>query len=430
MREINSSPKKQSDMSTNTEQALQAFHVMAKPTGAQCNLECDYCFFLKKDQLYPDSDFRMSEETMESYIRQTIEGHHVPEVTIAWQGGEPTLMGLDFFRRSIEFQQKHKKTGTAIQNSLQTNGTLLDDEWCAFFQEHNFLIGISIDGPRALHNAYRVDKGGKPTFDRVMRGFELLTKHNVDFNILCTVHAANSDQPLEIYRFFRDELGTEFIQFIPIVGRTSPTSSAATPISAGAEQYGRFLASVFDEWLYNDVGQVFVQIFDVALGIWTLGQASLCIFAETCGRALALEHNGDLFSCDHFVTPDHRLGNLMVVSLVKMVESPKQRRFGQAKRDSLPAYCQACDIRFACNGGCPKNRFALTPEGEPGLNYLCAGYQHFFHHIAPVMQRTAVALRAGKPAASVVPQLKAGKGFLSTDACGVREQDERSSTSW
>ncbi|HID64339.1 MAG TPA: SPASM domain-containing protein [Anaerolineae bacterium] len=272
-----------------------------------------------------------------------------------------------------------------------------------------------MDGPPSLHDQYRVDKGGRPTFDRVARGLEILREHGVEYNVLTCVHRRNGDHPLEVYRFLKS-LGARFIQFIPIVECASPTSGAATPTSVGAEQYGHFLTSVFDEWLYNDVGQVFVQIFDVALGIWTLGQASLCVFAETCGRALALEHNGDLFSCDHFVTPEHRLGNLMDVSLVKMVNSPQQQRFGQAKPDSLPAYCRACVVRFACNGGCPKNRFALTPEGEPGLNYLCPGYQHFFHHIAPAMQRMTAALRAGKPAASVMPQLRAGKELLATNA--------------
>jgi len=308
----------------------------------------------------------------------------------------------------VALQRKYQPAGTRVTNSIQTNGVLLDDAWGRFLKEQGFLIGISLDGPPGLHDRYRVDKGGRPTFARVARGLEILQRHKVEHNVLTCVHRHNGDHPLEVYRFLKS-LGVRFIQFIPIVGRASQTSEAATPTSVGAEQYGRFLTSVFDEWLCNDVGQVFVQIFDVALGIWALGQASLCVFDETYGRALALEHNGDLFACDHFVTPQHRLGNLMDVSLVKMVNSPQQRRFGQAKRDSLPAYCQACDIRFACNGGCPKNRLALTPEGEPGLNYLCAGYQHFFHHIAPVMQQMTAALRTGKTAASVMPSLKRGR---------------------
>jgi uncharacterized protein len=349
----------------------------------------------------------MSWKVLKSFIRQYSAAHkHLPEIHFAWQGGEPTLLGLDFFERAVALQRKYQPAGCRVTNSIQTNGVLLDDAWGRFLKEQGFLVGISIDGPPNLHDRYRVDKGGRPTFDRVARGLEILQRHKVEYNVLICVHRHNGDHPLEVYRFLKS-LGARFIQFIPVVGRASPTSEVATPTSVGAEQYGRFLTSVFDEWLYDDVGQVFVQIFDVALEIWALRQASLCVFDETCGRALALEHNGDLFSCDHFVTPEHRLGNLMDVSLAKMVESPKQRRFGQAKRNSLPAYCRACDVRFACNGGCPKNRFVLTPEGEPGLNYLCAAYQHFFHHIVPVMEQMTAALRAGKPAASVVPQFRA-----------------------
>jgi len=393
------------------------FHVMVKPIGAICNLDCAYCYYLEKEHLYPEGEqFRMPWKVLRSFVRQYIAAHnHMPEIHFAWQGGEPALLDLDFFERAVALQRKHKPAGCRVTNSIQTNGVLLDDAWGRFLREHGFLVGISIDGPADLHNRYRVDKGGRPTFDQVARGLEMLQRYKVEYNVLTCVHRHNGDHPLAVYRFLKS-LGARFIQFIPIVGRASPTSSAATSISVGAEQYGRFLTSVFDEWLYHDVGRVFVQIFDVALGIWALGQASLCVFDETCGRALALEHNGDLFSCDHFVTPEHRLGNLMHVSLAKMMGSSQQRRFGQVKRDTLPAYCKACDVRFACNGGCPKNRFALTPEGEPGLNYLCAGYQHFFHLIAPVMRQMAVALRERKPAASVLPQLRAGKGPLPTNA--------------
>jgi len=393
------------------------FHVMVKPIGAICNLDCAYCYYLEKEHLYPEGEqFRMPWKVLRSFVRQYIAAHnYMPEIHFAWQGGEPALLDLDFFERAVALQRKHKPAGCRVTNSIQTNGVLLDDAWGRFLKEQGFLVGISIDGPPELHDRYRVDKGGQPTFDRVARGLEILQRYKVEYNVLTCVHRHNGDHPLAVYRFLKS-LGARFIQFIPIVGRASPTSSAATSISVGAEQYGRFLTSVFNEWLYHDVGRVFVQIFDVALGIWALGQASLCVFDETCGRALALEHNGDLFSCDHFVTPEHRLGNLMDVSLAKMMGSSQQRRFGQVKRDTLPAYCKACDVRFACNGGCPKNRFALTPEGEPGLNYLCAGYQHFFHLIAPVMRQMAVALREGKPAASVLPQLRAGKGPLPTNA--------------
>ncbi|MEN8242035.1 MAG: anaerobic sulfatase maturase, partial [Chloroflexota bacterium] len=273
-----------------------AFHLMTKPRGAICNLGCEYCFFLKKEALYPDSDFLMSDQVLESFTRQYIEAQSVPEVTFAWQGGEPTLMGLDFFKRAVFFQNKFRKPGMRISNSLQTNGTLLDDKLCQFFKAHNFLIGLSLDGPADLHNTYRLDKGGNPTFGRVMDGIALLKKHQVDFNILTCVNAANADHPLEVYQFLRDEVGAEFIQFIPIVERDNATGyqegTQVTSRTVSGRAYGQFLIAVFDEWVKKDVGKVYVQIFDVALGVWFGQPASLCIFSETCGSALALEHNG------------------------------------------------------------------------------------------------------------------------------------------
>src|SRR5690606_34957855 len=362
-----------------------SFHLMTKPRGAICNLDCQYCYFLSKERLYPDSSFRMSENMLEEYTRQYIEAQQVPEVTFAWQGGEPTLMGLEFFEMAVRYQQKHKKPGMRILNSFQTNGVLLDDAWCTFFKANDFLIGLSVDWPRHLHDAYRVDKGGQPTFERVMRGRACLEKHGVDYNVLGTVHAANGDHGLEIYKFFRDELKVNFIQFIPIVERANDTGfqegSAVTERSVTAEQYGRFLIEIFDEWVLHDVGRVFVQIFDVALAAWTGNRPGLCIFEETCGAALALEHNGDVYSCDHFVEPAHKLGNLQFIPLAELVGSAQQQRFGQAKRDTLPRYCRECEVRFVCNGGCPKDRFIETPDGEPGLNYLCAGYRAFFNHV-------------------------------------------------
>ncbi len=275
-----------------------AFHILAKPTGAICNLNCQYCFFLTKEKLYPGSRFRMADDLLELYIRQLIESQQVPEVNVAWQGGEPTLMGLDFFRRSIELVERYRKPGQRILHSIQTNGTLLDDEWAAFFKQHNFLVGLSVDGPRELHDAYRVDKGGRPTFERVMRGVERLRAHGADFNILACVHAANADHPLDVYRFLRDEVGAQFVQFIPIVERDNDTGSqgdtaAVTARSVSGEQYGRFLIAIFDEWVRRDVGRVFVQIFDVALAAWSGQRPGLCVFEETCGYALAMEHNGD-----------------------------------------------------------------------------------------------------------------------------------------
>ena len=383
-----------------------AFHVMTKPRGAICNLDCTYCFFLMKESLYPDSTFRMSDELLESYIRQYIEAHQAPEVTFAWQGGEPTLMGLDFFKQAVEIQKKFQKPNTQIFNTLQTNGTTLDDDWCRFFHEHGFLIGLSMDGPRDLHDHYRVDKGGKPTFDSVMQGLKLLKRHEVEFNILTTVHAANAPHPLKVYRFFRDEVGARFLQFIPIVERDNETGyqqgATVTDRSVTGKQYGKFLIDIFDEWVQRDVGKVYVQIFDVSLAAWTGQSPGLCIFMETCGDAMAMEHNGDLYSCDHFVEPDYHLGNILETPMVDLVVSDKQRAFGQDKRDALPNYCRECDVRFICNGGCPKNRIITTPDGEPGLNYLCEGYKAFFTHIDGPMRFMAEELRNRRAPANIM----------------------------
>lgn len=393
-------------MTTDTPNIVPAFHLMTKPRGAICNLDCKYCYFLSKERLYPNSDFRMSETLLEEYTRQYISAQHVPEVTFAWQGGEPTLMGLDFYKQAVGYQQKHKKPGMRIYNALQTNAVTLDDAWCQFFAEHDFLIGVSLDGPQALHDAYRVDKGGAPTFERVIRGIDLLKKHGVEFNILTTVHAANADHPLEIYRFIRDTIGAQFMQFIPIVERDNETGyqegNVVTDRSVTAEQYGRFLTTIFDEWVRRDVGRAYVQIFDVALAAWTGNQPGLCIFQETCGTALAMEHNGDVYSCDHYVEPDYKLGNIVDIPLTEIVVSDKQRTFGQAKRDTLPQYCRDCEVRFVCNGGCPKNRFIETPTGEAGLNYLCAGYRTFFNHIDEAMRYMANELKHRRAPANVM----------------------------
>ena len=383
-----------------------AFHVMLKPRGAICNLDCKYCYFLSKEMLYPGSRFRMADELLDDYTRQYIEAQRVPEVTFAWQGGEPTLMGLDFYRQAIAYQQKYRKPGMRIFNALQTNGTVLDDEWCRFFHEHDFLIGLSLDGPQDIHDTYRVDKGGKPTFERVMAAARLMQQHEVEFNILTTVHAANGDRPLEVYRFLRDEVRTQFIQFIPIVERDNDTGyqegEQVTNRSVTARQYGQFLNAIFDEWVRHDVGRVYVQIFDVALAAWSGERAGLCIFEETCGHALAMEHNGDVYSCDHFVEPRHKLGNIADIPLLDMVSSEQQQRFGQAKRDTLPKYCRECEVRFVCNGGCPKDRIIRTPDGEDGLNYLCEGLRAFFNHIDAPMKFMAAELRARRPPANIM----------------------------
>ncbi|MCY3771683.1 MAG: anaerobic sulfatase maturase [Gemmatimonadetes bacterium] len=383
-----------------------AFHVMMKPRGAICNLDCKYCYFLAKEDLYPGSRFRMSDDLLEEYVRQYIDAQQVPEVTFAWQGGEPTLMGLEFFQKAVELQKKHQKPNTRIFNSLQTNGTLLDADWCRFFHENDFLIGLSLDGPRVLHDAYRVDKGGKPTFDVVMGAAEMMRTHEVEFNILTTVHAANAEHPVEVYRFMRDVVKTRFLQFIPIVERDNDTGyqegNEVTNRSVTGKQYGRFLIRIFDEWVRRDVGKMYVQIFDVSLAAWSGQSPGLCIFMETCGDALALEHNGDLYACDHYVEPDYLLGNITEIPMMEMVLSEQQRAFGQAKLDTLPQYCLSCDVRFICNGGCPKNRIIRTPDGEPGLNYLCEGYKAFFHHIDGPMRFMANELHHRRAPANVM----------------------------
>jgi uncharacterized protein len=429
-----------------TGQAPPAFHLLTKPTGAVCNLDCKYCFFLSKEMLYPGSRFRMADELLETYIKQLLEAHQTPEVNVAWQGGEPTLMGLDFFKRSVEYVEKYKQPGQQILHTIQTNGTRLDDEWGAFFEAHNYLVGLSVDGPQPMHDAYRVDKGGEGTFDQVMRGWEFLRKHQVEVNILCTVHARNADRPREVYRFFRDELGAEFIQFIPIVERATETllplanegwserpggdrplylqaGNLVTDRSVKPEQYGRFLSGVFDEWVRRDVGRVYIQHFDTALANWVGAPPGVCVFSETCGLALALEHNGDLYACDHYVEPDYKLGNIKQTHMIELVASPQQVKFGLDKRDTLPTYCRECEVRFACHGGCPKNRFINTPEGEPGLNYLCAGYKIFFNHIDRPMRMMADLLRRQQAPAEIVHVLAAEEAQMKVAFTGAKRND-------
>jgi len=400
-----------------------AFHLMAKPTGAVCDLDCAYCFVLSKEMLYPGSRFRMADELLDAYLRQLIESHtRAPEVTNAWQGGEPTLMRLDFFRRSVELAERYLRPGQRAAYTLQTNGSKLDAEWAEFFKEHDFLVGISIDGPREMHDAYRVTKGGRGSFDQVMRGLGYLREGGVEWNALTTIHAANGDHGGEVYRFLRDECGARFVQFIPIIERVAEASEDGTvpwtswrdrPLyvqegervtgrSVTAEQYGRFLIDVFEEWVRRDVGEVYVQMFDVTLANWVGAPPGLCIHSETCGLALALEHTGDLYCCDHFVEPSFKLGNIRETHMLELVSSPRQRQFGMDKREKLPRYCRDCDVRFACHGGCPKDRFIETPDGEPGLNYLCAGYKDFFHHVDPPMRYMAEQLRRGGAPAEIM----------------------------
>ena len=396
-----------------------AFHLMAKPGGAICNLDCTYCFYLEKENLYINNkNWRMSDEVLRSYTKQYIEAQDVPVVTFAWQGGEPTLLGLDFFEKAVKLQ-KEFANGKRIENSFQTNGVLLNDEWCKFFKENNFLIGLSIDGPEDIHDKYRVYKGGQPSFSKVISGLKFLQKHQVEFNTLTCVQKDNSYQPLKVYNFLKD-IGSQFMQFIPIVERKATNAdehlslvkpsydkaAEVTDWSVEPFQYGKFLTEIFDEWVRKDVGKYFVQIFDTSLEIWYSDHSSLCIFQETCGDAMAIEHNGDIYSCDHFVYPENKLGNLMQESLDKIINSEQQTKFGNDKKDTLPQYCKDCEVKFACNGECPKHRFAFTPDGEYGLNYLCAGYKHFFNHIDPYMNFMSKQLYQKLPPANVMAWVK------------------------
>jgi uncharacterized protein len=392
------------------------FHVLAKPIGPICNLDCKYCFYLEKEALYPQAArWEMADDVLESYIRQYIEAQRSPVVQFAWQGGEPTLLGTGYFRRVVALQKRYAN-GRRIENAFQTNGILLNDEWARFFVEHDFLLGVSIDGPRELHDAWRADKGGQPTFERVLRGIEVLKRHNVRFNTLTAMHRANASHPREVYRFLKAH-GSGHIQLIPIVERrssqttedglalVSPAFTGAAhvaPWSVQPREFGRFLTTIFDEWVRQDVGSIFVQLFDASLEIWAGMEPSLCIFRRICGSALAIEHGGDVYSCDHFVYPRNRLGNIMSDPLASLVQSSEQQRFGEAKDAALPGYCRSCDVRFACNGECPKHRFAVTPDGEPGLNYLCAGYKMFFHHIDPYMRFMAGELANERAPANVM----------------------------
>jgi uncharacterized protein len=401
--------------------AGRGFHLLTKPVGPICNLDCKYCFYLEKEKLYPgEKQWRMSDAVLEEYIRQYIGSQPGPEINFAWQGGEPTLLGVEFFRKAVALQKKHA-SGKTVFNAIQTNGTLLDDGWCEFLAANKFLVGLSIDGPAELHDIYRVDKRQQPTFGAVMHGLELLKKHGVEFNTLTVVNRANSRQPLEVYRFLKG-IGSQFLQFIPLVERAASTEmksagyefaapplpgrpenvSAVTPWSVEAGQYGTFLCAIFDEWVRHDVGKTFVQLFDVALGNWLGLGSSLCVFAEKCGAAMAIEHNGDLYSCDHYVYPRHKLGNVMNRSLGEMVNSPQQMKFGSDKLDSLPKFCRECEVRFACNGECPKHRFIRTPDGEDGLNYLCPAYKKFFNHINPAMRAMARLLQTGQAPARIM----------------------------
>ena len=403
--------------------ATRRFHVVVKPAGSACNLDCGYCFYLSKQQL-PDGPGggHMHDDVLEHFVRDYIQSVTADEVVFSWQGGEPTLLGVGFFEKVVALQKKHAKPGQRVENDLQTNGTLLDEDWARFLKEHNFLVGLSIDGPREIHDHFRVTKHGEPTFDKVFAAAQVLRRHGVRFNTLTCVNRFNASRPLDVYRFLRRELGSTYLQFIPIVeprdfetvapqkwdparlpvlgdpeARPDHPQSVVTPWSVDPDEYGYFLSKVWDEWLARDLGKVLVN-FCETLVVQRMGMPSqVCVYAENCGKGVALEHDGSVYSCDHYVYPEYRLGNVQQASLGDMVFAPRQVRFGYAKSETLPAYCRQCEYLTDCWGECPKNRLLRTPAGEPGLNYLCSGLKRFFRHASPAANRMAKSLAKAAP---------------------------------
>lgn len=389
----------------------QAFNIMIKPVGSLCNLRCRYCYYLDKADIYGGKEPRMTYEMLETFIREYIAANDVPEVLFNWHGGEPLLMGLDFYRKAIQLQKKYA-SGKRIRNALQTNATLVTAEWAAFFRENGFLIGVSLDGPKDVHDCYRAGKGGGSTSERVVKGIAELYKAGVDYNIMATVNHKSEGRGLEIYQFLKGA-GTRFIQFMPVLehvkgGRiVSPDEegSQIAPWSVSAEGFGRFLCDIFDYWVRHDVGTVFINQFDSTLAMWCGEQPGTCTFAQTCGGNSVIEHNGDLYPCDHFVYEDYRIGNVLETDLRTLMASEKQIRFGIDKRNGLPKKCVTCRWYFACHGECPKHRFNRTDSGEPGLNALCDGYSMFFSHVAPYMERMKQLLSEGRPPADIMTEL-------------------------
>lgn len=403
----------------------QGFHVIAKPIGSACNLDCAYCFYLEKSVLYgPREDFRMPDAVLSAFIRNYVESQPAPEVEFVWQGGEPTLLGIDFFHRVVALQQPFASS-KKISNSLQTNGTLLDDEWCRFLKKHDFMVGISLDGPQTIHDRYRHDRKGQGSFTHTMRGLRLLQQHGVEYNVMASVARETASQPLEVYRFFRDA-GVEFIQFAPVVERLADertaqlglrlaapasldrleTQSMVTEWSVLPEEYGDFLIAIFEEWVHHDVGTVFVMNFEWALNAWIGNPSPVCVHAKQCGRSLVIEHDGSLYACDHCVYPQYRLGNILVDSLPVMVEKSLNTQFGISKETALPRWCRECEVLAACQGGCPKHRFARTYDDLPGLHYLCPGYKKFFRHIRKYFHIMTQLLENGLPVNLVMEALK------------------------
>ncbi len=384
--------------------ASREFQVFVKPASSLCNLACRYCYYLEKESLYPGAgSLRMPEDILEEYVIQHIAASPDEVIRFSWHGGEPTVLGVDFFRKVVDLQRKHKPRGRLTANGMQTNGTLLDDEWCRFLAAEGFAVGLSLDGPQEMHNRYRVTRAGKSTFEQAMRGYELLRRRGVATEILCVVNAHNVWYPLEVYRFFK-QIGAPYVTFLPLVKPNPDGLRGVSADTVPAEAWGDFLCAVFDEWLDKDIGRIKVQIFEEAARAAFEQEHSLCLFRPVCGDIPVVEHNGDFYSCDHFVDADHRLGNIRETSLVELLESPEQRGFGQIKLETLPRLCQACEVREMCNGECPKNRFLRTPDGEGGLNYLCGGYKRFFTHCRPFVAEVASEWRRR----NLVKQLAAG----------------------
>ena len=400
-----------------------AFTTMIKPVGSLCNLDCDYCYYLGKADLYGGRQPKMSDELLERYISQYIEAVQVPTVTFCWHGGEPLLAGIDFYEKAVKLQNKYRGN-KQIENSLQTNGLLINPDWCSFFRDNNFLIGLSIDGPKEIHDAYRRDRGGHPTFDRVMQGLEMMAVNGVEYNTLSTINDRCAGQGKRVYQFMRSI--SQYMQFLPVVEKTLPAPSGRSPIvppstegaviapwSITPKAFGKFMCDVFDEWVINDVGERFVQLFDITLAQWCGVQPSLCAFCPTCGDGLVVEHNGDVYMCDHFVYPEYRLGNIGVEHLRDLQRKPELFRFGIEKRNSLPTDCRKCEYLFACRGECPKHRFATTRRGEQGLNTLCEGYKHFFEYTTPYMQQMRNLLEQGLEARHIIPWARQRRGITS-----------------
>lgn len=391
-------------------------YVMAKAAGSMCNLRCQYCYYLEKSKFYPAKNngggarHFMSDAVLEEFIRQYIEAQTAPSVMFTWHGGESLMRDVNFYRKVLDIQRKYARRGIRIDNCIQTNGTMLTDEWCRFFKDNGWLVGLSVDGPREFHDYYRRTPSGAGSFDDVMHGVELLNRHGVEWNAMAVVNDLNVARPLEFYRFFKD-IDCRFIQFTPIVERMTGHGLASAsdrnslqpaPFSVGPQAWGDFLCAIFDEWVCNDVGSVFIQLFDATLANTVGIEPGVCSMARTCGHAAVIEHNGDLYSCDHFVFPEYRLGNIRRKTIFEMMNSPEQQKFGQDKRASLPGQCRRCQWLHLCNGECPKNRFAVTPDGEPGLNYLCEGYRRFFEHTASAMNYMRGELLAGRSPATVM----------------------------